>query len=118
MVSSRTVSSRLLTSSYSRSSRTLVGQFDFKRPRELIQTSPDVMRKDVAYDIMVGASQEAYALAYRGPYWISIAFGAVTYVLAFFLRDIKKFMSMEVAVEQQQRVEGDELQSVEEWRVS
>jgi hypothetical protein len=88
---------------------TLVGQFDFQRLRELIRSSPDVMRKDVAYDVIVAASQEAYALAYRWPYWISIAFGFVTCILAFFLRDIKRFMTMDVAVEQQQqgRLEGD-----------
>lgn len=75
---------------------TLVGQFQFKELQELINTNPGVMRKDVAFDIIVRASQEAFALAYQYPYWISIAFGGTTCILAFFLKDIRKFMTMQI----------------------
>jgi hypothetical protein len=44
---------------------TLVAQFKFPELKELIASNPAVMRKDVAFDIIVAASQEAFALAYR-----------------------------------------------------
>jgi hypothetical protein len=44
---------------------TLVGQFKYPELKELIATSPAVARKDVAFDIIEAASQEAFALAYR-----------------------------------------------------
>lgn len=75
---------------------TLVGQFQFKELQEYIDTSPLVMRKDVAFDIIVRSSQEAFALAYQYPYWISIAFGSTCCILAFFLKDIRKFMTMQI----------------------
>ena len=75
---------------------TLVGQFRFKELQHLIDTNPLVNRKDVAFDIITRASQEAFSLAYRYPYWISIAFGGTTCILAFFLKDIRKFMTMQI----------------------
>jgi hypothetical protein len=75
---------------------TYVGAFQFKELQEFIDDSPLVMRKDVAFDLIVRSSQEAFALAYQYPYWISIAFGGTTCILAFFLRDIRKFMTMQI----------------------
>ena len=38
--------------------------------RELIATDDRIMRKDVAYDLIVRATQEAFALGYKYPYWV------------------------------------------------
>lgn len=71
---------------------TLVGQFRLKELRQVIESNPGVMRKHEAFSIITTASQEAFAIAYRYPYYISIAFGGVTCILALFLKDIRKYM--------------------------
>jgi hypothetical protein len=38
------------------------------------------------------ALHEAFALAYRWPYWISIAFGGACIILSLFLKDIRDLM--------------------------
>lgn len=38
--------------------------------RALIAADPRVMRKDVAYDLIVRGAQEAFAKGYRFPYWM------------------------------------------------
>lgn len=71
---------------------TLAGQSFFDDLRTLIETSPKVGQKAIAYDTVVAATQEAYALAYRWPYWISIAFGGACLILSLFLKDIRHLM--------------------------
>lgn len=75
---------------------TFAGHSMFDDLREEIETNPNVFRKEVAYDLIIAASQEAYALAYRWPYWMSVAFGAICVFLALFMKDITKFMTMQV----------------------
>ena len=71
---------------------TLAAQAKFPELKELIATNPGIGQKASAYDVVIGATQEAYALAYRYPYWISIAFGAISMICALFLKDVKKFL--------------------------
>ncbi|USW58211.1 Putative sugar transporter, major facilitator transporter Str1/Tri12, MFS transporter superfamily [Septoria linicola] len=71
---------------------TLGAQAQYADLRAFIEQSPLVARKDVAYDIIIGSLQEAFVLAYRWPYWISIAFGGISLVCACFMRDIRHYM--------------------------
>lgn len=48
----------------------MVGAARFDELREIIATDPRVMRKDVAFDLIVRSAQEAFALGYRYPYWM------------------------------------------------
>jgi hypothetical protein len=78
---------------------TLLGQARFKELKYLIETSPLVLRPDkqVCYDQIIRSGQEAFALAYRYPYWMSIAFGGLCFIMSFFLGDIKRFLTDDVA---------------------
>lgn len=78
---------------------TLVGTARFKELKELIFTSPKILRPDKqnVYDEIVASAQDAFALAYRWPYWMSIAFGGSCFIMAFFLGDIKKFLTDAIA---------------------
>lgn len=78
---------------------TLLGTARFDDLRALIETSPRFLRPDkqVCYDLIVRAGQESFALAYRWPYWMSIAFGGACFIMSFFLEDIKKFLTDSVA---------------------
>ncbi|PPJ55349.1 hypothetical protein CBER1_10071 [Cercospora berteroae] len=71
---------------------TLGAQAQYADLRAYIEQSPLVFRKDVAYDIIIENLQEAFALAYRWPYWISIAFGVISLICACFMRDIRHYM--------------------------
>jgi hypothetical protein len=53
---------------------------------------------DKAYNDIVLAGQEAYALSYPWVYYVSIAFGGVSIICSLFLGDIKKYMTDHVAV--------------------
>ena len=48
--------------------------------------------------MIIRATQEAFASAYRWPYWISIAFGGICFILSLFLGDIKPFLDEHIAV--------------------
>lgn len=71
---------------------TLASQAMFDDLRAYIQASPTVGQKEIAYDVVVTATQEGFALGYRWPYWMSIAFGGSCFLLAFGLKDIRKFL--------------------------
>lgn len=71
---------------------TLAAESYFDTLKEFIATSPKVGHKDIAYDVVIAATQEAYALAYRWPYWMSIAFGGICIILSFFVKDIREFL--------------------------
>lgn len=74
----------------------LVGNAKFAELKEIIATNPLVLRKD-AYPIIIAYAQEAFALAYRYPYWISIAFGGLCFILSFFVGDIGGLLTSDVA---------------------
>lgn len=71
---------------------TMASNAQYRQLRELIQSSPTVMNKDIAYDTCINAVQEAFQYAYQWPYYISLAFGVICIICAFGLRDIRKFM--------------------------
>jgi hypothetical protein len=81
----------------------LVGNAKFKELKETVATSPNVLRKD-AYPIIIEYAQRAFALAFRYPYWISIAFGGLCFILSFFVQDIGDLLTNEVAA---QRMEDE-----------
>lgn len=74
---------------------TLLGDAEFSKLHDLIFTNPLVTmpNKQRAYDLIVSAGQRALALGYRWPYWISIAFGGICFVMAFFLGSIREFLT-------------------------
>lgn len=74
---------------------TLAAQAKFPELKETIAANPAVQRKEIAYDVVIGAMQEAYALAFRYPYWISIAFGVISLVSSFFLKDVRTVLQGE-----------------------
>ncbi|CAK4034403.1 MFS general substrate transporter [Lecanosticta acicola] len=71
---------------------TLASTAQYQRLHEIIATSPSVMNKAEAYNIIIAGVQDAFAVAYRWPYWISIAFGGVCILCSLGLRDVRKFM--------------------------
>lgn len=87
---------------------TLIGYAEYPRLRELIYTSPLVTRADkgASYDLIIDAAQEAFAKAYRWPYFISIPFGGICLILALFLGDIRRFLTEDVVAAEKGR--GDD----------
>ncbi|EGP85793.1 unnamed protein product [Zymoseptoria tritici ST99CH_1A5] len=73
---------------------TMAAQGQFKALETAIRTEDFInpSSKDTAYDIIIGVTQEAFAKAYRWPYWISIAFGGACIILALFMRDIRQHL--------------------------
>ena len=65
---------------------------EYGKLQELIATSPSISNRDVAYQTILDATMYTFAIAYKWPYWISIAFGSVCIICSFFLRDITPFM--------------------------
>jgi len=53
---------------------------------------------ETAYNMVVEATQLAYAMSYKYVYYCSIAFGGVSIIAACFLGDINQFMDDHVAV--------------------
>ncbi|KAL1798825.1 hypothetical protein ACET3X_002862 [Alternaria dauci] len=74
----------------------LMGHARFEEVKEILATSPEVLQRD-AFPAILAASQEAFALAYRWPYWISIAFGGICFILSFFVGNIRNLLTAKVA---------------------
>lgn len=74
----------------------LVGNAKFNQLKQVIAASPLILRKD-AYPLIIASAQEAFALAYRYPYWISIAFGALCFGLSFFVGDVTTLLTDTIA---------------------
>ncbi|KNG48914.1 trichothecene efflux pump [Stemphylium lycopersici] len=74
----------------------LMGSARFEEVKQILATSPQVLQRD-AFPIILRASQEAFALAYRWPYWISIAFGGVCFIAAFFVGNIRGLLTAHTA---------------------
>lgn len=74
---------------------TLAASAQYDVLRELIQSSPSIPQavKPTAFDTILSATEHSMALAYRYPYWISIAFGGVCIIASFFLRDVRHFVT-------------------------
>ncbi|KAL6161763.1 hypothetical protein ACJQWK_08309 [Exserohilum turcicum] len=69
----------------------------FEAARTYVETNPAVLKHD-AYPMILAAAQESFALAYRYPYWISIAFGVPCFILSFFLGNIRAHLTSKIAV--------------------
>jgi hypothetical protein len=74
----------------------LIGNARFDEVKEILATSPVVLRRD-AYPMIIASAQEAFALAYKWPYYVSIAFGALCFILSFFVGDIGSLLTAQVA---------------------
>ena len=74
---------------------TLAGNGQFKQLKELTDSFEHTPN---AYPVVISATQVAFARAYKWVYYISIAFGAVCFIAACFLGDVKKYMDDHVAV--------------------
>jgi hypothetical protein len=74
----------------------LMGNAKFNEVKQILATSPEVLQRN-AFPVILAASQEAFALAYRWPYWISIAFGGACFILSFFVGNIRPFLTAQVA---------------------
>lgn len=77
---------------------TLAGNAQFKQLKEILATDPRVIGKN-AFELIVAATQESWVVAYKWPYWTSIAWGGVCVVLSLFLGDITKFLDNHVAAD-------------------
>jgi len=74
----------------------LMGNARFDEVKEIFATNQEVLQRD-AFPVVLRASQEAFALAYRWPYWISIAFGGACFILSFFVGNIRGLLTAKVA---------------------
>lgn len=74
----------------------LMGNARFDEVKHILATSPMVLRRD-AYPVIVAAAQESFALAYKWPYYVSIAFGSLCFILSFFVGDIGPLLTAQIA---------------------
>lgn len=72
----------------------LVGNARLRELREIIESSPLVLDRE-SYRAILASAQEAFARAYRWPYWVSLAFGIVCFFSSFFVQDIGELMAVE-----------------------
>ena len=88
---------------------TMLGDAEYSKLKQLIYTSPLVTRpdKETCYNLIVNAGQQSFAKAYRWPYWISIAFGSLCFIMAFFLGDIRRFLTEDIIAPPKGTIEGD-----------
>jgi hypothetical protein len=71
----------------------LAAQARYHELHQLIAESPLVLIKgDSVYDTIIYHVQDAFVLAYRWPYWISVAFGGFCFLCALGMRDIRHVM--------------------------
>ncbi|KAG9386136.1 AraJ Arabinose efflux permease [Pyrenophora tritici-repentis] len=68
-----------------------LGNSRFAEVKHILATSPSVINRE-AYPEILAATQKSWALAYRYPYWISIAFGGVCFISSFFIADVRPMM--------------------------
>ena len=74
----------------------LIGTARFSEVKHILATNPQVLNRN-AYPMLIASAQEAFALAYRWPYWMSIVFGTVCFVLSFFVGDITALLTTQIA---------------------
>ncbi|KAF2753320.1 MFS general substrate transporter [Pseudovirgaria hyperparasitica] len=72
---------------------TMAAYARWRELREFIMTAPNVNIRDYdfVHGVIVPPLQESFALAYRYPYWMSIAFGGICLISSLFLRDVSKY---------------------------
>lgn len=74
----------------------LVANAQFDQLRDILANNPLIINRD-SYGLIVASAQEAFALAYRWPYWISIAFGGACFLLSIFVGDIGALLDSHIA---------------------
>jgi hypothetical protein len=74
----------------------LIGNARFDEVKHILATSPQVLQRN-AYPIIIASSQEAFAMAYKWPYYVSIAFGGLCFILSFFVGDIGPLLTAQIA---------------------
>ncbi|KAF2129225.1 MFS general substrate transporter [Dothidotthia symphoricarpi CBS 119687] len=74
----------------------LVGNARFSEVKEILANNPLVLKRD-SYGTIIAAAQEAFALAYRWPYYCSIAFGGSCFILSLFVGDIGSLLDAHIA---------------------
>lgn len=74
----------------------LIGNARFAEVKQILATSPVVLKRD-AYPVIIAAAQEAFAKAYQWPYYVSIAFGSLCFILSFFVGDIGPLLTAQIA---------------------
>lgn len=74
----------------------LIGNARFEELRDILATNPLVLKRN-SYDMIIAASQKAFSLAYRWPYYCSIAFGGLCFILSFFVGDIGPLLDAHIA---------------------
>ncbi|KAL5393472.1 hypothetical protein DPSP01_000291 [Paraphaeosphaeria sporulosa] len=72
----------------------LVGNARLRELKEVIESNPLVLDRD-GYGPIIASAQEAFALAYRWPYWVSLAFGITCFFMSFFVQDIGDLMAVQ-----------------------
>ncbi|OAG12773.1 MFS general substrate transporter [Paraphaeosphaeria sporulosa] len=72
----------------------LVGNARLRELKEVIESNPLVLDRD-SYGPIIASAQEAFALAYRWPYWVSLAFGITCFFMSFFVQDIGDLMAVQ-----------------------
>lgn len=65
----------------------LMGNAKFDEVKRILATSAQVLQRN-AFPKILAASQEAFARSYQIPYYVSIAFGGLCFILSFFVGDI------------------------------
>jgi hypothetical protein len=74
----------------------LIGNARFDEVRQILATNPQVLQRD-AFPLIVQRAQYAFSLAYKWAYYVSIAFGALCFILSFFVGDIGMLLTPTVA---------------------
>ena len=68
----------------------------FNDVKEILATNPMVLNRN-AYPIILASAQEAFSQAYRWPYWVSIGFGGICFILSFFVGNITELLTAQIA---------------------
>jgi hypothetical protein len=74
----------------------LIGKANIEEVKTIFATSADVLQRDQLPMVLIKA-REAFALAYKWPYYISIFFGGACFILSFFLGDLGPLLDGHIA---------------------
>jgi hypothetical protein len=75
----------------------LMGNAKFEEVKHFLQTGPaNIVLQRNAYPQILAATQEAFARAYSLPFYVSIAFGGLCFILSFFVGDIGPLLTAQI----------------------
>jgi hypothetical protein len=76
---------------------TLMGNAKFSDVKHILATAPaNIILNRNAYPRILAASQKAFAESYSLPFYVSIAFGGLCFILAFFVGDIGPLLTAQI----------------------